>query len=307
MCTLAVLACATLAAAANPGAAEAAPGGASVTTAPPAQEASADWQLEVLPAPSFGRTPARAPVRPTSPPRLTQVSVARNSITDERQWFTRNSLSLPLYEMPGVVGSEFGPPAEPLPRFVPHAYRGNSLVMALRQQRGFIAVYGEYLSSGRYLVALDSSGRFRYGFDFGRYAYAPGGAPRNRDLVYQGIRWAIEADGTLYVQHSHATYARSSGGMNAYLTAIDTRDGRVLWRSAPLVANASNFEVVGDRIITGYGFTNEPDYLFLLDRRTGEARQRLPVRSGPSYIVRRGERVHVRAYDADYVFRLAAR
>jgi hypothetical protein len=271
------------------------------------QEATAEWRLEVLPAPSFSRAPARAPVRPANPPRLTQVSVARNSITDEQRWFERNNLSLPSYEIPETIGSEFGPRAEPLPRHVPQAYRGNRIVLAVRQQRGLIAVYGEDFSSGRYLVALDSAGRFRYGFDFGRYAYAPGGAPRERGFVYQGIRWAIEADGTLYVQHSHATYARSSGGMNAYLTAIDTREGRVLWRSAPLVANASNFEIAGDRIITGYGFTNEPDYLFLLDRQTGEARQRLPVRSGPTYIIRMGERVYLRTYDADYVFSLAAR
>jgi hypothetical protein len=272
-----------------------------------AQEASANWRLEVLPAPSFGRAQPTAPARPASSPRLAQVSAARNSITDDRRWFDRHGLTLPAYEIPGTIGSELGPRAEPLPRFVPLSYRDNQLVMAVRQARGVIAVYGEDFSSGRYLVALDGAGRFRYGFDFGRYAYAPGGVARDRAFVYQGIRWAAEEDGTLYVQHTHATYARSSGGMNAYLTAVDTRDGRVLWRSAPLVANAANFEIAGDLLITGYGFTNEPDYLFLLDRRTGEARQRLPVRSGPSYIIRRGERVYVRAYDSDYLFRLASR
>ncbi|HYE15922.1 MAG TPA: hypothetical protein VD968_15880, partial [Pyrinomonadaceae bacterium] len=127
----------------------------------------------------------------------------------------------------------------------------------------------------------------------------------DRDYVYQTLKWAAEEDGTLYVSHAHMTYARSSKGMNAYLTAVDTREGRVLWRSAPLVSNSANFELAGDLIITGYGFTKEPDFLYLLDKRTGAVRQQLPVASVPTYIIRKGERVHVRAYDKDLVLRLA--
>jgi hypothetical protein len=281
-----------------------APRGAQTTSA---QDETAGWRLDVLPVPQFGRVPARATQRPARPPRLVQMSSAPNSITDEREWFERHNLSLPLYKLEDEPLGDAFFQAAPLPRFVPLGYRTKRLVMAIRQPRGLLAVYGDDYASGQYLVALDSSGRFRYGYDFGNYAYAPQPRPGERQFVYQKIEWAAEADGTLYVQHSHSTYARSSRGMNAYLTAIDTGTGRVLWRSAPLVANASNFEVVGDLIVSGYGFTNEPDYLFLLDRATGEPRQRLPVRSGPRYIIRKGERIFVRAYDADYVFRLASR
>jgi outer membrane protein assembly factor BamB len=154
-------------------------------------------------------------------------------------------------------------------------------------------------------VALDSAGRFRYGFDFDTYAYAPGTPQRERKFTYQQVTWAVEGGGVLYVSHAHNTYARSSGGMNAYLTAIDTRGGRVLWRSPALVSNASNFEMAGGLLVTGYGFTEEPDFLYLLDKRTGEVRQRLRVRSGPTYIIRKGDRLHVRTYDADLVVRLS--
>jgi outer membrane protein assembly factor BamB len=170
-----------------------------------------------------------------------------------------------------------------------------------------LAVYGRNGGEGRYLVALDSAGAFRYGFDFRNYAYAPGVAARERQFVYQQVTWAAEDEGTLYVSHSHNTYARSSKGMNAYVTAIDTRAGRVLWRSRPLVSNASNFELAGGLLLTGYGFTGEPDFLYLLDKRTGEVRQRLPVPSGPTYIVRKGERFYVRAYDRDLVLRFPGR
>ena len=50
---------------------------------------------------------------------------------------------------------------------------------------------------------------------------------------------------------------------------LDPETGRVLWQSPSLVANADGFAVVGDVIVTGYGFTAEPDYLYALDRQNG--------------------------------------
>ena len=272
-----------------------------------AQGDAGRWRLVTLPAPEFKRTPPRAGASRRGAPRLTLVSTRPNQITDEQAWFTRHSLALPIYEVTDAPSPGWTSPAEPLPSFVPLRFGDLRLVRAIRQRERVLAVYGADFSSGRYLVALDrASGRFSYGFDFAAYAYAPDAPAREREFVYQDIVWAAEEGDTLYVAHAHNTYARSSRGMNAYLTAIDTRRGRVLWRSAPLVANASNFEMVGDHIVSGYGFTREPDFLYLLDKRTGAVLQRLPVRSGPEYIIRKGDRLHVRAYDADLVVRLTA-
>jgi hypothetical protein len=280
-----------------------------LTPCAPAARAQTDadeWRLATLPAPEFRRTPPRAVTPRRGGRRLTVVSTRRNQITDEAEWFSRHGLALPLYEIPDAPSPGWASPAEPLPSFVPLRLRGARLVRAVRQRDRVLAVYGADFSSGRYLVALDrATGRFSYGFDFAEYAYAPGAPARERDFIYQAIAWAAEEGDTLYVAHAHNTYARSSRGMNAYLTAIDTRRGRVIWRSAPLVSNASNFELVGEDIVSGYGFTQEPDFLYLLDKRTGEVRQRLPVRSGPEYIIRKGDRLYVRAYDADLVLRLA--
>lgn len=273
----------------------------------PAQEAGpGGWQLLTLPAPEFGKQEPepRKPGAVLTGSRLGVVSQKRNGVTDVRDWFERNGLELPAYELP-EGRQEVAPP---LPNFVPLRLRGARLLRAVRGPGGgVLAVYGRNGGEGRYLVALDPSGAFRYGFDFHHYAYAPGAPARERDYVYQQLTWAAEDAGTLYVSHSHNTYARSSGGMNAYLTALDTRTGRVLWRSRPLVSNASNFELAGGQIVAGYGFTGEPDFLYLLDKRTGEVRQRLPVPSGPTYIIRKGERIHVRTYDRDLVLRLSGR
>ena len=71
---------------------------------------------------------------------------------------------------------------------------------------------------------------------------------------------------------------------------------RRLWRSKALVANAQTFAVTPDYLLTGYGFTAEPDYLYLLDRRTGRVVERLSLPSGPERITRGEElrRAHVR-------------
>jgi len=88
------------------------------------------------------------------------------------------------------------------------------------------------------------------------------------------------------------------------VTAIEVRGLKPLWHSAPLVSNANNFEVVGEYLITGYGFTDEPDFLYLLRRRDGEAVGKIPLKSGPDYIIRQGDRLYVRTYNTDYIFQL---
>jgi hypothetical protein len=53
--------------------------------------------------------------------------------------------------------------------------------------------------------------------------------------------------------------------------------------------------------VAGYGFTAEPDFLYLLDRRTGRVRDRLLVPSAPETIKLQGGLVHVRTYDRQVV------
>ncbi len=146
------------------------------------------------------------------------------------------------------------------------------------------------------------SGVIQYAFDFVNFLKAPGtpGGELNDQLVI----WALERDGVLYVSNGHRTYAAESQGKNAYLTAIDLKTGEILWRSRPLVSNARNFEIVGDVIVAGYGFTREPDFLHLIDRKTGQVIAKHPLKTGPDYILEKGGKLYVRAYDTDYVFEI---
>ncbi len=189
-----------------------------------------------------------------------------------------------------------------LPATVPVKFRGAPLVGVVLQVDRTFALYGAGFSA-RYLLAF-SGRRFIYGFDFGSYARPPRIAVGERELVYERVVWARQADGVLYVEHSHPTYASSSYGRNAYVTAIDLRTKKVRWRSPALVANADTFVLAGDYLVTGYGFTAEPDYLYLLHRRTGRVLERLALPSAPERIALRGHRLHVRTYDHDLVVRI---
>jgi hypothetical protein len=194
-----------------------------------------------------------------------------------------------------LVSSRFHSPAELVPGLpdppasASRTFRGAELQFAIRQPPGRpFLVYG-----GRYLVRGD------YALDFRRFL-----TPPNRGYGME-IRWAREVGGVLYVSHAHQTYAESTNGRNAYLSAIDLERGRTLWRSRALVANARNFVVDGNLIVAGYGFTAEPDFLYLLDRRRGKVLDRLAVLSAPEVIKLRGDRYHVRTYDRDVVVRIA--
>ena len=99
-------------------------------------------------------------------------------------------------------------------------------------------------------------------------------------------------------------YAKDVQNQTAYLTAHDQATGELLWQSDPLVSSGP-FLVTGSHIISGYGFTAEPDFVFLIDLATGKTVQREALQSGPSMIVLRGDRVHLRNYDTDAEFKLS--
>jgi hypothetical protein len=198
------------------------------------------------------------------------------------------------YRAPGSLGV-----LEPELAAPPLKLRGLPLVGIIPTPGGVFQLYGKDAASARYLLAPD-----RYAFDFKNVVWPPRIRPGEREFVYEQVVWARETGGTLYVENAHSTYASSSYGRNAYITAIDLKTKQRLWRSRALVANANNFLVSDDYVISGYGFTDEPDYLYLLDRRTGRIVDRLGLPTAPERITWRGKQIHVRTYDHDVVVRL---
>jgi outer membrane protein assembly factor BamB len=135
-------------------------------------------------------------------------------------------------------------------------------------------------------------------FDFRDYARPPRIAPGEKEFTYEQVVWAqLAPTGVLYVENAHQTYAKSSYGRNAYVSAVDPKTRRLLWRSPALVANADNFVLLNGTIVSGYGFTDEPDYLYALDHATGKVKGRLLLPSAPQTIARHGSTLTVTTYD----------
>ncbi|MBM3677575.1 MAG: hypothetical protein FJW96_06785 [Actinobacteria bacterium] len=188
----------------------------------------------------------------------------------------------------------------------PAEIAGEGVLDAFRQGPLWFVTYGRDGASARYLLSF-REGRpgIRYVLDLNALARTTAATPSDSELVYAQVRWAREADGVLYVQNAHLTYASSSRMRNGAITAIDLRTKRVLWRSPSLVANAGTFVLApGNRIVTGYGFTAEPDFVYVLDRGSGAVLDRLPVRDAPERITRRGDEVRVETYSRSLVLRL---
>lgn len=170
-------------------------------------------------------------------------------------------------------------------------------------------LYGPDGSTNRY-VGVGSAGArsLIYALDFKRFLRPPSGGEM------EGVTWAREGlirdrfggyESALFVSNSHYTYASATRGRNAYLTAVDYIRRRVIWRSPALVANARTFVLTDDLIVSGYGFTDEPDYLYLLDEQTGRVLHRLAVPSAPEIIRLRADGLlNVRTYDHRLVVRI---
>jgi hypothetical protein len=275
-------------------------------------------------------------------PALMQLSMKLNEITDTERWFRDHAFSLPV--------SQEAPPGAAMYRGVPLSMRieGNPTLLVYQSRvvnpmpspgqtsapagqaapnggpaaasGGPAAANGQAADgqqpggNAAYIVGMDTAtGEVRFAFDLSAFGEPPTVAKGAESLVNMDIRWALVDGDRLYVNHAHPTYAASSKGVNAYITALRIPDGALLWRSQPLVHNGHNFALVPTSadpatnrpvLITGYGFTAELDWMYILDAETGAVLNKTKVLSGPEYIVPQGEIVYVRAYNRDYAFRL---
>ena len=86
-----------------------------------------------------------------------------------------------------------------------------------------------------------------------------------------------------------------------FMFAYDLENEKLLWRSADQTYNSMNFLVKGDVIFCGYGFTAEDDYLYQLDKNTGEVIGRLSLKKMPDLMAEKDGRLYVHTYSYDYV------
>lgn len=118
---------------------------------------------------------------------------------------------------------------------------------------------------------------------------------RDTHLEVQDVQYS---GGLVYFNEACQTYARDAKGQCSSLVALDLANGKIVWRTKPLVSN-SRFMLAGDLILTGYGFTAEPDFLYLVDRTTGRVLDRMKVKTAPETYEPAGpETWRVTLYDA---------
>ena len=86
-----------------------------------------------------------------------------------------------------------------------------------------------------------------------------------------------------------------------FMFAYDPENKKLLWRSADQTYNSMNFLVKGDVIFCGYGFTAEDDYLYQLDKNTGEVIDRLSLKKMPDLMAEKDDKLYVHTYSYDYV------
>lgn len=267
--------------------------------------------------PPFVYTPAAgAPGDPgASIPGLELIQSSPNGVSDYAEWFDQFS-DWPSLTFHGGGSNESirgtrAPNGVPLVLHAPGNTRFQ-LYEFISGSEADIAIYGD--PPNRYGVVLyprllalylDPADRLpTQVLDFLAYMHGPEDVEEDLDFTFQQLRWAEVRDGVLYVSNAHRTYAESSGGLNAYITALDPETFEILWRSEPLVSNSENFVIVDDAIVTGYGFTDEDDFIIVLDRRTGEVVRRLEAPSAPQYFHVVGNNLFVRCYDTDLVYEI---
>ena len=123
-------------------------------------------------------------------------------------------------------------------------------------------------------------------------------------LQYPTDKWYINGnnawlkDGIFYGASVTNGYAEPD---SCFMFAYDLEQDKLLWRSADQSYNSMNFVVKGDVILCGYGFTAEDDYLYQINRNTGEILDRLELKKMPDLLVEQDGKLYVHTYSYDYV------
>lgn len=258
----------------------------------PTPPTAAAIDVVVLPPPPFSRV--RKVSRPDERPRLWfEREQQSRGMVEPQVWRAQHDLSSPAQTVDAGA-----PPGIP-------ATLGGQPLRRILYGVTDVLVYRGDPRRAPILAGWDrAAGRFTFAFDFAAWSRPPQVRPGDEAFVDMDIGWAQVAGDRLYVSHFHRTHSASSMGANGFIVALRVPDGTVEFSSEPRVANSATFEVIGGLVITGYGFTSEPDYVYALSALDGETLARTRVHTAPEDLAVRGNQVLVRAYDRTYELRL---
>ena len=123
-------------------------------------------------------------------------------------------------------------------------------------------------------------------------------------LEYPTDKWYVNGnnaclkDGIFYGASVTNGYAQPD---TCFMFAYDLKNDELLWRSADQSYNTMNFIVKDDIIICGYGFTDEKDYLYQINRNTGEIIDKIELKKKPDLLIEQDGKFYVHTYSYNYV------
>ncbi len=152
----------------------------------------------------------------------------------------------------------------------------------------------EFYRKYNYVNLYDTTGELLWSFDLTNYIDEP-------NFEIQDIRLAGDI---LYFNSACESYSENSNGECSALYAFDTKKEKVLWKTDYLVSN-NIFILTDNLVICGYGFTAEPDYLYILNRKTGKQISKTKLDTAHSYLELTDNILHVITYNKYYQFNLS--
>lgn len=179
---------------------------------------------------------------------------------------------------------------ERCPENWPAQFEGLPLLGARKTKTGtdlnYFLIYGGTSMWTPEIVALWSDEKIQTAFRIIPYkSHRTNFSGENREARSPAYLKDIQKSGdVVYMSFAHSEGAKALHSLNANLTAFDIKEGRVLWRTRPLTANAENFVVLPEMILTGYGFPSEKSFIYAIDPKTGRALNQLALPSHPEEI-----------------------
>lgn len=175
------------------------------------------------------------------------------------------------------------------PRYVRRDVAGMSLTIAEPTADGWLGFYRS-----------DADGATSRNSRFHAALYRPDGSmvwnielnpflSRTTRLEIQDVRYR---GGRLYFNEACQSYSREAGGRCSSLVRVDPVKRRVDWRSRTRVSN-NIFIFSGPYIVAGYGFTAEPDSLFLVSPESGRVVASRVLDTAHRYLEERGGQLRV--------------
>lgn len=244
-----------------------------------------------------------SPAKKGSPPARSRISLRKislevNGITDDEKWFVDNVLPRPT-----------GPKDDQW-RHVPGETRWGELKFFRSTEALHVGIYE---ASKRRTAALEEKGVssvYDKEYNYTAVVFNADFAPQKLfvlEAFHPGILEMSDAHvagNILYFDCNYNGYANITKRQTGYLVALDLEAGTILWTSRNLASSYQGFTVYEGAVISGYGFTEEKDNLFVFDRFTGKRWLKTTLKSAPEFIIPKDGKLYVRTYDKNYLFKI---